>query len=151
MIDLGQSFDHIPALLREAWDQIHKVAPAMSEAIGQKGLNVFGHIAARGITHLDRWAQPRGPLLEQGSQILPGMFGTGKKESHAALPCHGKDPCGETAFSRSLIPRLDFLEVREDLHEGVIMVEEVALGGLPDQFVYRPDRSYRRLLSVISH
>ena len=73
MIDLGQSFDHIPALLREVRDQIHKVSPGMSKAVGQKGLKLFGHIATRGITHLDRWAQTRGPLLEQFGQILPGM------------------------------------------------------------------------------
>src|SRR4030042_1588075 len=99
MIDLGEGFDHITTLFREARDQIHEVAPGMSETVGQKGLKLLGHIAAQGITHLDGWAQTRGPLFKEFGHILSGMFLASKEEGHAALVSHGKHPRGETPFS----------------------------------------------------
>ena len=57
MIDICQGFDHIPALIRETGDEIHKVAPGMGEAVGQDGVKFFGRIAAKGITHLDGRAE----------------------------------------------------------------------------------------------
>ena len=100
MIDLGQSFDHIPALLREAWDQIHEVAPGMREAIGQEGLQLFRTHCGLAASHI--WIgglKPGGPLFEQGGQIFPGMLWAGKEEGDATLVLHGKDSCGEAPFS----------------------------------------------------
>jgi hypothetical protein len=79
MIDLGQSFDHIPAFLRETGDEIHEVAPGMGETVGQKRLKLFGHIAAQGVAHLDRGAKTRGPLFQEFSHILPRVLGAGKE------------------------------------------------------------------------
>src|SRR4030067_613383 len=126
VIDLRQSFDHIAALLREARDQIYKVAPAMSKAIGQDRPQLLGHIATQGITHLDRWAKTRGPLCKKFAHILPGMVLAGKEQGPAALVSYGKNPCGETPLSRCLAVHLRLLEVCEDLHGGVIAMEEFA-------------------------
>src|SRR3990170_1009137 len=99
VINFCQGFDHIAALLREARDQIYEVSPGMSEAIGQDRLQLLGHIATQGITHLNGWAKTRGPLFKDFGHILPSMLLASKEEGHAALVSHGKDPRSETPFS----------------------------------------------------
>src|SRR3989337_2617397 len=103
VIDLRQSFDHIAALLREARDQIYKIAPGMSKAVGQDRLQLLGHIAAQGITHMNGRAKTQCPLFEDLSHILASMLVASKEKGHAALVSHGKDPRGETPFSGCLI------------------------------------------------
>src|SRR4030042_2741060 len=98
VIDLRQSFDHIAALLREALDQIYEVSPGMGKAVGQDRLQLLGHIATQGITHLNGWTQTRGPLFEDLSHVLASMLLASKEKGHAALILHGKDPRGETSF-----------------------------------------------------
>jgi len=41
----------------------------MSEVAGQKGLNLFGHIAIRGITHLDKGVSDPGPVARAVSPV----------------------------------------------------------------------------------
>src|SRR3990170_1509800 len=103
VINLRQSFDHIAAFLREARDQLHKVAPGMSKTVGQDRLQLLGHIAAQGVTHMNGWAKTRGPLSENLSHVLASMLVASKEKGHAALVSHGKDPRGETPFSGCLI------------------------------------------------
>src|SRR5205807_7391755 len=43
-------------------------------------LKFLGRIARKGVAHLDRWTQLRGPLRQHLRQVLPGMLAAGKKE-----------------------------------------------------------------------
>ncbi len=64
MVDFGEAFDHMPALLGEVVHDIDEVPAGVGEAVGDNRLKGAGHIAAEGIAHLDGSRKGLGSGLE---------------------------------------------------------------------------------------
>jgi hypothetical protein len=103
----------------------------MGQAVGQDSLEVLGGIPGQGITHLNRRGQPGGPALEQVVEVFPGMLMPGAEQGDPVPLVMTDQAGGKDAFTRTV--RVPFLQVGQDLHGGVVVVDQLSLSRLVDQ------------------
>ncbi|MBE7503453.1 MAG: hypothetical protein HS113_24815 [Verrucomicrobiales bacterium] len=73
-------------------------------------------------------------MLEQFGEVFPGVVAAGEIEGDAAILDLAEDTGGEDA--RALASRLGALPLEAlDAHLGVIIVDELRLGGQPGEFL----------------
>ncbi len=99
------------------------------------------------VAHLDRRREVGHALSQDGGEILARVLATGEEEGHAVALAGGDDPRGEHAGPRVGLlvggGRAPLLAGEgQDLHRGVVIVEDLALRRLPEQLV--PDRGELR-------
>lgn len=118
----------------------------MGDAIGDDGLERAADIARQRVAHLDRGAESLGPLRQHRGEVLAGMLPAGEEQRDGAPLARRHDARGKDALAfgarrrsrlgsgrvRSVLPHL-----RQDLHAGVVVVDDVPLRGLPDQLLER--------------
>jgi hypothetical protein len=101
-IYLCQGFDHIAALFGEVERHLNKLATAIGKAVCQYPFERFRGISRKCITHLDKRAAIRLPLLQQIGQILTGMFSTGIKQCDFLIVERRDDTGGKNSFNLTL-------------------------------------------------
>jgi hypothetical protein len=116
-------------------------SPMRNAGGGLRGMR-SGGIARQGIGHLDRGRRTVLALVEDGSQVLPGMAGPGFEQDDRAVDGLGHHPGGEDPGALGVGPRGQGFGARrsrelEDAHGGVVVVEHRALGRLLSQFLER--------------
>ena len=116
VINLGESFQDIVALLWKMLDQLDEVSPTVDEAVGQDGLELFGEIATEGIAHLDRWIEAVLPGGQDLGDIFAGMPAPGKKQGDRSLLLPGDDTGSKNPRSFRVIRHLVFRDQLENLH-----------------------------------
>ena len=72
------------------------------------------------------------PLFEQVRHIYPGMFLTRKEQGDLAVLYDGYHAGGKHPCSRGFF--IDLFYQLQDLHGGIVVMDDIALGGLTDQF-----------------
>ena len=146
MVDPGEKLYDVRTGLRKSLHDIHELPSSMGQAVGEDGLEAFGQVSAGPVTHLERRGNALLPLLKDVFEIFSGMAAAGP-EKHNLLPIrHGDDPRGEDALARAL--GILVLNLGEDLHGGVVVVEELPLGSLLGQsFEGRADE----LFALVEH
>src|SRR5207302_5711279 len=95
LVDLPQLLQHITAFLGKVLGHLDKLAPSMRDAISQDHLKFLGRIARKGVAHLDRWTQLRGPLRQHLCQVLPGMLAAREKQCDPPSFARRHDPGSE--------------------------------------------------------
>ena len=107
----------------------------MRVAVAYDRICFLAGIAAFGIAHLNRMLSVRISLGDQFVEIFAGMFSTGKKKSDF-IPLVNRDDAGckdsgTHLFSGGILDLFfDLGHNREDLHAGIVIMENIVLGAL---------------------
>ncbi len=117
----------------------------MGQAIGQDRLQFARQVARQGVAHLDRRRQFLGAVLEHVGQVLPGVLVTAEEQGHLVAIAQRHHARREQpgalvgivsfALGRGQDLRAALPHQLQDLDGGVIVVQHLPLGRLPDQFL----------------
>ena len=151
----------VPALLGEALGHVHELPPAVGQAVGQDGLAarlgtlrdsashiwIGGGQARRRAGPARRPGSPRRaarPL--KNSAIRRALVRDTMPEVNIPVRCScAARPCRRVARCAG------FAMQRQDLDRGVVVVQDLALGRLPDQLLEARARCRSRLGCTMSH
>ncbi len=146
-VDRAEFADDVSTFVGEILKDVGEVASSMAEAIAEDGLKRLREIAGKPVAHLDGRRQIRESFAQQVVQVLPGMVGAGEEKCDRLLGILGDDSSGEEALSlvaaRSIADRILFessvwipvAEEAEDFHRRIVVVDQVALSSLHEQWV----------------
>src|SRR5581483_9813673 len=114
-----------------------EVPASVTQAVAQdRPERLLGKIPIKTVAHLDGRPALALALRKHPGQILPRMLAAGEKEGDPVPAGLGDDPGGEGAGALLLLlPLFVLLEVREDPHGRVIIVEHLSLGRLADELL----------------
>ncbi len=134
-IDFAQLLQDVTAGLREALEQLYKLAPPVRQAIGQQHLHPLVHlgpVVVEGITHQHRGLQAIRTLAQQVCPILPGVAGSTDVDGGASaiLELSDKARC---ELPGAILSRGALLLDEPD--PGIVTVQHGGLGSLSDQFL----------------
>ncbi|HEY7309258.1 MAG TPA: hypothetical protein VH643_07885 [Gemmataceae bacterium] len=152
----GEGFEQVAARLGEAIVDVHELPPGMRQAMGQDRLQLARQVARQGIAHLDRRRQFRGAELEHRGQVLAGVPAAAEEQGYPPTVAQRHHPRGEQAApfvgigSFSLGTGHSLLAAAppqlQDLDRGVIVVQHLALGRLPEQLLEGGSQARRHRL-----
>lgn len=126
VVDQSQSFYDKPALFGKGAEDIHKVSPAVREAVKEENEQDFRYVPRECTAHEQRGGKVRGPLAQQLLEVLTGMLSAGKKAGDGFILYSGDDGGCEHALSFRVL-LLYFFYQRKDFYFGVVVVEKLAL------------------------
>ena len=95
-----------------------------------------------------------GALLDQLGDVLAGVFGSGEEERDRVSALAGRDDAGgEDARASVDVLSESFLALLfrqpEDSSRGIVIVEDIAVGGLSDQLLVHGSKLVRGLLHQV--
>ena len=121
-------------------DHVDEAATRVGDAAGEERVEVARGVGGECVAHLDRGREVGRAVGQDVGEIFARVLAAGEEQGDAVAVAGGDDSGGEHAGPRvgrlvggGRAPLLG--GEREDLHRGVVVVDDLALGRLPQQLV----------------
>ena len=138
-VDVAEGLEHEADLGGEVVDHVDEVAARMGQAVGEDGGEVARGVGGQPVAHLDGRPELGRSLGQDGGQILARVLAAGEEQGDPVRAAEGDGgrgghagPAGGVLVSRGGAPLRD--GEGEALHDGVVVVDELALRRLTHQF-----------------